>query len=139
MSGWNSNSSIFHAKEWVLHTEGTYAATLQKPKIKEIFFLFHRRPFLLEQTVAMHCTNLCFLHLDAWLYNLMSYASLFLLIFIFLFLKTIIQKIFLLQAGRNVRDLFEDLRDGHNLLSLLEVLSGEILVRIEREKYLDFF
>jgi hypothetical protein len=27
-----------------------------------------------------------------------------------------------------VRDLFEDLRDGHNLLSLLEVLSGEILV-----------
>ena len=33
-----------------------------------------------------------------------------------------------LQAGRNVRDLFEDLRDGHNLLSLLEVLSGEILV-----------
>ena len=36
-----------------------------------------------------------------------------------------------MQAGRNVRDLFEDLRDGHNLLSLLEVLSGEILVRIE--------
>ena len=35
------------------------------------------------------------------------------------------------QAGRNVRDLFEDLRDGHNLLSLLEVLSGEILVRIK--------
>ena len=34
------------------------------------------------------------------------------------------------QAGRNVRDLFEDLRDGHNLLSLLEVLSGEVLVRI---------
>ena len=33
-----------------------------------------------------------------------------------------------LQAGRNVRDLFDDLRDGHNLLSLLEVLSGEILV-----------
>jgi dystonin len=33
------------------------------------------------------------------------------------------------KAGRNVRDLFEDLRDGHNLLSLLEVLSGEILPR----------
>ena len=32
------------------------------------------------------------------------------------------------QAGRSCRDLFEDLRDGHNLLSLLEVLSGEILV-----------
>ena len=29
-----------------------------------------------------------------------------------------------------MRDLFEDLRDGHNLLSLLEVLSGEILVRL---------
>jgi hypothetical protein len=33
------------------------------------------------------------------------------------------------KAGRSVRDLFEDLRDGHNLLSLLEVLSGEILPR----------
>eukprot|EP00090_Calanus_glacialis_P003456 TRINITY_DN1255_c0_g1_i12.p1 TRINITY_DN1255_c0_g1~~TRINITY_DN1255_c0_g1_i12.p1 ORF type:complete len:5152 (+),score=1465.32 TRINITY_DN1255_c0_g1_i12:61-15516(+) len=33
------------------------------------------------------------------------------------------------KAGRNARDLFEDLRDGHNLLSLLEVLSGEILPR----------
>jgi len=33
------------------------------------------------------------------------------------------------KAGRNVRDLFEDLRDGHNLLSLLEVLSGEVLPR----------
>ena len=38
--------------------------------------------------------------------------------------------LFPFQAGRNVRDLFEDLRDGHNLLSLLEVLSGEVLVRI---------
>ena len=38
---------------------------------------------------------------------------------------------FLFQAGRNIRDLFEDLRDGHNLLSLLEVLSGEILVSFE--------
>jgi hypothetical protein len=33
------------------------------------------------------------------------------------------------KAGRNVRDLFEDLRDGHNLLSLLDMLSGEILPR----------
>lgn len=32
------------------------------------------------------------------------------------------------QASRRVDDLFEDLRDGHNLLSLLEVLSGEHLV-----------
>ena len=38
---------------------------------------------------------------------------------------------FIFQAGRNIRDLFEDLRDGHNLLSLLEVLSGEILVSFE--------
>ena len=36
------------------------------------------------------------------------------------------------QAGRSCRDLFEDLRDGHNLLSLLEVLSGEILVSLNR-------
>ncbi|KMY93614.1 uncharacterized protein Dsimw501_GD25734, isoform AA [Drosophila simulans] len=32
-------------------------------------------------------------------------------------------------ANRRVVDLFEDLRDGHNLLSLLEVLSGEHLPR----------
>lgn len=35
------------------------------------------------------------------------------------------------QASRRVDDLFEDLRDGHNLLSLLEVLSGEHLVSIK--------
>ncbi|TGZ31939.1 Bullous pemphigoid antigen 1 [Temnothorax longispinosus] len=35
----------------------------------------------------------------------------------------------LLQASRHVGDLFEDLRDGHNLISLLEVLSGEGLPR----------
>ncbi|CAL4125335.1 unnamed protein product, partial [Meganyctiphanes norvegica] len=33
------------------------------------------------------------------------------------------------EAGKNCRDLFEDLRDGHNLISLLEVLSGEHLPR----------
>ncbi|XP_066262854.1 plectin isoform X36 [Euwallacea similis] len=32
-------------------------------------------------------------------------------------------------ARRNIRDLFEDLRDGHNLISLLEVLTGEQLPR----------
>lgn len=32
------------------------------------------------------------------------------------------------QAQRHVTDLYEDLRDGHNLISLLEVLSGETLV-----------
>ncbi|GAB6022320.1 Microtubule-actin cross-linking factor 1, isoforms 1/2/3/5 [Chamberlinius hualienensis] len=37
------------------------------------------------------------------------------------------------KAGRHVNDLFEDLRDGHNLISLLEVLSGEQLPR-ERGK-----
>lgn len=35
----------------------------------------------------------------------------------------------LLQAQRHVNDLYEDLRDGHNLISLLEVLSGDTLVR----------
>jgi hypothetical protein len=33
-----------------------------------------------------------------------------------------------LQASKRVVDLFEDLRDGDNLISLLEVLSGENLV-----------
>lgn len=35
-----------------------------------------------------------------------------------------------LQSQRHVSDLYEDLRDGHNLISLLEVLSGESLVSI---------
>ncbi|KAK2854670.1 hypothetical protein Q7C36_006539 [Tachysurus vachellii] len=35
----------------------------------------------------------------------------------------------LMKAQRNVTDLYEDLRDGHNLISLLEVLSGETLPR----------
>ena len=34
----------------------------------------------------------------------------------------------MMQIGRRVDDLFEDLRDGHNLISLLEVLSGDQLV-----------
>lgn len=34
-----------------------------------------------------------------------------------------------MQAGRHVNDLFEDLQDGHNLISLLEVLSGQHLPR----------
>uniref|UniRef100_A0A8C6KPB0 Plectin b n=1 Tax=Nothobranchius furzeri TaxID=105023 RepID=A0A8C6KPB0_NOTFU len=33
------------------------------------------------------------------------------------------------KAQRHVTDLYEDLRDGHNLISLLEVLSGETLPR----------
>ncbi|GFY59286.1 hypothetical protein TNIN_392331 [Trichonephila inaurata madagascariensis] len=33
------------------------------------------------------------------------------------------------KVNRHVDDLFEDLRDGHNLISLLEVLSGELLPR----------
>ena len=32
------------------------------------------------------------------------------------------------QRGLRIHDLFEDLRDGHNLISLLEVLSGETFV-----------
>ncbi|XP_044190793.1 plectin a isoform X7 [Thunnus albacares] len=33
------------------------------------------------------------------------------------------------EAQRHITDLYEDLRDGHNLISLLEVLSGETLPR----------
>ncbi|XP_039868548.1 plectin isoform X12 [Simochromis diagramma] len=49
----------------------------------------------------------------------------------------------LIKSQRHVTDLYEDLRDGHNLISLLEVLSGETLprerdmarsVRLPREK-----
>ncbi|TKS81707.1 Plectin [Collichthys lucidus] len=35
----------------------------------------------------------------------------------------------LIKTQRHVADLYEDLRDGHNLISLLEVLSGETLPR----------
>uniref|UniRef100_A0A3Q2EA17 Plectin a n=1 Tax=Cyprinodon variegatus TaxID=28743 RepID=A0A3Q2EA17_CYPVA len=35
----------------------------------------------------------------------------------------------LVKAQRHITDLYEDLRDGHNLISLLEVLSGETLLR----------
>ncbi|XP_064804831.1 plectin-like isoform X14 [Oncorhynchus masou masou] len=35
----------------------------------------------------------------------------------------------LIKSQRQVTDLYEDLRDGHNLISLLEVLSGETLPR----------
>ncbi|CAL9705341.1 unnamed protein product [Knipowitschia caucasica] len=35
----------------------------------------------------------------------------------------------LINAQRHVTDLYEDLRDGHNLISLLEVLSGDTLPR----------
>ena len=41
----------------------------------------------------------------------------------------------LLQIGRRVEDLFEDLRDGHNLISLLEVLSGDQLVKKKKKKH----
>uniref|UniRef100_A0A4W3GHF1 Calponin-homology (CH) domain-containing protein n=1 Tax=Callorhinchus milii TaxID=7868 RepID=A0A4W3GHF1_CALMI len=34
----------------------------------------------------------------------------------------------LMKAQQSVDDLYEDLRDGHNLISLLEVLSGDSLV-----------
>lgn len=32
------------------------------------------------------------------------------------------------QVRKHITDLYEDLRDGHNLISLLEVLSGVTLV-----------
>lgn len=34
-----------------------------------------------------------------------------------------------MQVRKHINDLYEDLRDGHNLISLLEVLSGIKLVR----------
>ncbi|RMC17469.1 hypothetical protein DUI87_06051 [Hirundo rustica rustica] len=36
---------------------------------------------------------------------------------------------FTVQVRKHVNDLYEDLRDGHNLISLLEVLSGDTLPR----------
>uniref|UniRef100_A0ACB8GCX7 Uncharacterized protein n=1 Tax=Sphaerodactylus townsendi TaxID=933632 RepID=A0ACB8GCX7_9SAUR len=33
------------------------------------------------------------------------------------------------EVRKHVNDLYEDLRDGHNLISLLEVLSGDTLPR----------
>lgn len=41
---------------------------------------------------------------------------------------SILIKLVSFQAQRHITDLYEDLRDGHNLISLLEVLSGETLV-----------
>ena len=41
---------------------------------------------------------------------------------------------YIFQAGRRIVDLFEGFKDGHNLLSLLEVLSHETLVSY----YLEF-
>uniref|UniRef100_A0A3Q3BBV9 Calponin-homology (CH) domain-containing protein n=1 Tax=Kryptolebias marmoratus TaxID=37003 RepID=A0A3Q3BBV9_KRYMA len=35
-----------------------------------------------------------------------------------------------LQVRKHINDLYEDLRDGHNLISLLEVLSGDKLVKL---------
>lgn len=35
-----------------------------------------------------------------------------------------------LQVRKHINDLYEDLRDGHNLISLLEVLSGDTLVSL---------
>uniref|UniRef100_A0AAR2JGF1 Microtubule actin crosslinking factor 1 n=1 Tax=Pygocentrus nattereri TaxID=42514 RepID=A0AAR2JGF1_PYGNA len=37
----------------------------------------------------------------------------------------------LIKVRKHITDLYEDLRDGHNLISLLEVLSGVTLVRIQ--------
>ncbi|XP_038652429.1 plectin-like [Scyliorhinus canicula] len=42
----------------------------------------------------------------------------------------------LMKAHRSVDDLYEDLRDGHNLISLLEVLSGDSLLKDRHVKYL---
>ncbi len=42
--------------------------------------------------------------------------------------------VFHLQARQLVGDLFEGFRDGHHLLTLLEVLSGESLVSAATER-----
>jgi len=42
---------------------------------------------------------------------------------------------YLLQAKQRVVNLFEDLRDGNSLISLLEVLSQEPLVSVARTKH----
>ena len=39
--------------------------------------------------------------------------------------------LYIFQAGRRIVDLFEGFKDGHNLLSLLEVLSHEALVGVD--------
>lgn len=44
-----------------------------------------------------------------------------------MYIRLLISSI-LFQANRHVNDLFEDLKDGLNLISLLEVLTGEHLV-----------
>uniref|UniRef100_A0A673BP13 Dystonin n=1 Tax=Sphaeramia orbicularis TaxID=375764 RepID=A0A673BP13_9TELE len=43
--------------------------------------------------------------------------------------KTLLISVFCLQVRKHINDLYEDLRDGHNLISLLEVLSGDTLPR----------
>lgn len=47
-----------------------------------------------------------------------------------------IKLLFSVQVRKHVNDLYEDLRDGHNLISLLEVLSGDTLVSF---KFLIYF
>ena len=44
------------------------------------------------------------------------------------------------QVRKHINDLYEDLRDGHNLISLLEVLSGDSLVSAPlSQNYFYFF
>ncbi|CAG09426.1 unnamed protein product, partial [Tetraodon nigroviridis] len=38
----------------------------------------------------------------------------------------------LMKVRKHINDLYEDLRDGHNLISLLEVLSGDTLVNVRQ-------
>lgn len=47
-----------------------------------------------------------------------------------------VKLLFSMQVRKHVNDLYEDLRDGHNLISLLEVLSGDTLVSF---KFLNLF
>lgn len=45
----------------------------------------------------------------------------------------------LIQTRRQVDNLYEDLRDGHNLIALLEVLSGETLVSNQCIIYIEVY
>ena len=106
-------------------------------------FTIHCSLFTVHCSMSSHlCTSDIFSLFD-WVYSI-SFSHLFQFDGLFLlsvmnFRETLEQEshlsVFwcvklLLQASRHVGDLFEDLRDGHNLISLLEVLSGEHLVSI---------
>ena len=89
---------------------------------------------MLARGTLWHSCECCqlLLEVDLWYTYILRSVSRFKRLVIysdcedFIFFNIIYDRV--LQASRHVGDLFEDLRDGHNLISLLEVLSGEHLV-----------